>query len=148
MDTKIFFIRLNKIPDVLLNEIFQYIPKKEKLFLNKSYYLNGHHDIFLYIKKRGIENFIRTMVRKDNDFIIYNLLIENHLKWLQMTRYYYNKCIYQNYVYFLHSYSLDNESTKCRNVIQEFLERLNKNKLGFNENQHKKKPYKYIEWKH
>ena len=136
-----FYKLLNKLPDELLREIFQYIPKKELLFLNKTNYLTDHSNMFAYINKHQYENYVRCMIRCDNDFVVSNLLFENFFKWFQMKKYYYKECVYANYMYFLESYAIDHQSFKCKKVLYDFFE-----KLGLNKNRHKKKIIRYIKW--
>jgi hypothetical protein len=78
------------------------------------------------------------MIRQDNAFVFEQLLTENYVKWLNMRDYYHKDCIYINYLIFLESYIIDNESLKCKKIIDELF-----TELGFNKNQHKKKSFKY-----
>jgi hypothetical protein len=59
-----------------------------------------------------------------------------------MREYYYKDRIFSNYLIFLETYALDNDSIKCKNAIKELFEI-----LGLNKNQHKKNAIKYIRWK-
>ena len=59
-----------------------------------------------------------------------------------MKNYYYKNGIHSNYIVFLESYAIDNESVKCRKIIGELFE-----ELGLRKNQHKKNSIKYIRWK-
>ena len=112
------------------------------IFLNKDNYLKNNYLIRRYIRKNETESYIRHMVRQDNYFVFEHLLVENTEKWLKMKKFYYKNIIYSNYLKFLESYCIDNESTKCRILItQLFYE------LGLSKNQHKKKNSKYIRWR-
>ena len=82
------------------------------------------------------------MVRQDNHFVFKQMLTENFGRWTNMKKYYYKNCIYFNYIYFLESYAIDNESPKCRKIILELFE-----ELGLRKNQHKKNVNRYIRWK-
>jgi hypothetical protein len=82
------------------------------------------------------------MIRQDNDFVFKQLLKENYQRWLNMKKCYYKNCIYSNYITFLESYAIDNESTKCRKLIIDLFQ-----ELGLSKNQHKKNVSKYIRWK-
>jgi len=142
-DSMIFFKNIDNLPIELIELIFDYVPKIVKLFLSKQIYLEDHWIVRKYINKRDIENYIRAMIRQDNSFVFNQLLIENEKKWLNMTKYYYKNCIYGNYLIFLNSYSLENESTKCRKIIIKLLE-----ELGLSKNRFKKKNIiSYIRWK-
>lgn len=144
-NNKIDFLKnIDSLPDVLIIEIYEYIPKTVKLFLTKENYLQYHYLLKEYINKKNknIEKYFRTMVRQDNDFVFKELLVENYKKWFNMTNYYYNSCIYRNYITFIESYAIENESIKCRKIINNLFE-----ELGLSKNQHKKNIIKYIRWK-
>jgi hypothetical protein len=144
-NNKICFLKnIDSLPDVLIIEIYEYIPKIVKLFLTKENYLQYHYLLKEYINKKNknIEKYFRTMVRQDNDFVFQELLVENYKKWFNMTNYYYNSCIYRNYITFIESYAIENESIKCRKIINNLFE-----ELGLSKNQHKKNIIKYIRWK-
>lgn len=139
---KDFLKNIDKLPEVLVDIVYSYIPKSVTLFLTKENYMKDHHLIRQYINKIKIEQYIRAMVRQDNDFVFKQLLVENFKRWLNMKKYYYKECIYGNYLNFLESYSIDNQSTKCRKIISVFLE-----EQGLSKNQHKKNTIRYIRWK-
>lgn len=133
------FVKLNKLPDELINLVVEFMPILTTLFLCKTNYIIYHHLIRQYIPKYKIEEYIRFMVRHDNDFVFYYLLVENEKKWIQMRDYYHRSCIYANYLYFLRSYALDNGSEKCYKILIEKFE-----ELGLIKNQHKKNLIRYL----
>ena len=137
-----FLKNVDKLPDDMIYEIYAYLPKIVTMFLTKENYLKDHHLLKTLTNKRHIENYIRTMVRQDNEFVFKQLLVENYHRWIQMTKYYYKNCIYTNYLTFIESYAIDNESSNCRRLICEFLL-----ELGLSKNQHKKNIVKYIRWR-
>lgn len=135
--------KIRYLSDELIEIISSYTPRIIKVFLSKKTYLEDHWLVRNHIDKRNIENYIRTMIRQDNSFVFKQLLLENEKKWLNMKKYYYKNCIYANYLIFLESYSIDNESTKCRKLIIDLLE-----ELGLSKNRFKKKNIiSYIRWK-
>jgi hypothetical protein len=136
-----FFKNVDKLPDVLIDIIYDYIPKCVTMFLTKKNYKEEHYLLRKFINKRKVEQYIRRMVRQDNDFVFKQLLVENNYKWLNMRKYYYKECIYGNYLNFLESYAIDNKSEKCRKIILDFFE-----EQGLSKNQHKKKTNRYIRW--
>ena len=133
---------ISLLPHELTNIIFSYIPKKVTMFLTKDIYIKEHFFIRNYINKNLIEDYIRTMIRQDNHFVIRQLLVENFIRWISMKNYYYKNCIYANYILFLKSYAMDNESYKCTKIIMKLCE-----EQGLSKNQHKKNVIKYIRWK-
>jgi hypothetical protein len=139
---KDFFNNINKLPNELVEIVYNYIPKSITMFLTKKMYIEDHHLIRKIINRRNIEKYIRSMVRQDNDFVFKLLLVENFKRWINMTKYYYKECIYGNYLNFLESYTIDNQATKCRKLLIDLFE-----EQGLSKNQHKKKTIKYIRWK-
>jgi hypothetical protein len=141
-EPKYFFNNLNKLPDYLMDIIYEYIPEIVKIFLTKKSYLENHYLIRKYIPKQSIENYIRAIVRQDNHFVFKQIFLENYKRWLNMKKYYYRQCIYANYINFLESYAIEHDSTKCRQIMIKIFE-----ELGLCKNQHKKKIINYIRWK-
>jgi hypothetical protein len=135
--------KVERLPEDVLHIIKSFIPIKIGMFLTKINYIE-HHCLFKnYIDKRNIENYIRDMVRQDNDFVFTQILNENYKRWLAMKKYMYKSCIYANYIIFVDSYCIENKATNCRFLINKKLE-----ELGLSKNQHKKNAIKYIRWKH
>ena len=64
--------KINKLPNELINLIKEYIPKQKLAFTNKTNYLLYHKLIKSTIK--NYENYIRDMIRRDNDFV-FNLIL-------------------------------------------------------------------------
>jgi hypothetical protein len=138
----IFFLEnVEKLSYELIDIIYSYIPKSVIIFLTREKYIKEHYLLRSFINKRYIEQYIRTMVRQDNDFVFNLLLVENYNRWLNMKKYYYKECIYGNYINFLESYAIDNKSLKCRKIIINLFE-----EQGLNKNQHKKNVIRYIRW--
>ncbi len=139
---KDFFKNVDKLPYVLIDIVYSYIPKSVTIFLTKKNYIEGHNLIRGFIDRKKIEQYIRAIVCNDNDFVFKCLLVENYKRWLNMKKYYYKECIYGNYLNFIESYAIENESTKCRKIIGDFLE-----EQGLSKNQHKKNSIRYIRWR-
>lgn len=136
------FNYIDILPYELVDIIYEYLPKNVSMFLTKSNYMKDHFLIRSFINKKHIEKYIRTMIKQDNEFVFRYLLVENYERWLNMTKYYYQECIYANYLHFLEFYALENESVKCVELIVTFMK-----EQGLSKNQHKKKIIKYIKWK-
>ena len=137
-----FMQNIDRLPEELVREIYGYVPKCVTIFLTKKNYLKEHHLMINMINRGNIENYIRAMVRQDNDFVFKQLLVEHSKRWFEMKKCYYQHYIYSNYITFLETYALENESTKCRNLITELFQ-----EQGLGKNQHKKNVIKYIRWK-
>ena len=136
-----FFKNIDNLPEELTFSVSSYIPAVAKIFLNKELYFKYHHLFKDYINRKQLENYIRTTIRQDNDFVFNQLLLENRSKWFNMKKYLYQDSIYANYIYFLKLYCVENQSTKCKQLIISLL--LN---LGLSKNQHKKNIIRNIRW--
>lgn len=133
-------IRINNLPEVLVDLIKEYIPKKTLVFANRENYNLYHSYIFSYIK--NYDNYIRDMIRRDNEFVFDKIVRENYNKWNNIKQYRYKNMIFKNYFYFIINYCIENESDNCRKNINIFLK-----EHGLNKNLHKKNIVKYIKWK-
>lgn len=141
MSNEIFFFKkINNLPYDIIEQIKQFIPKKILVFLNKSNYLLYHYTIKNYIT--NYENYIRDTIRRDNDFVFNNILIENYKKWLTIKKYTYKNIIFNNYLNFTNHYCIENDSTKCKKMLLVFMK-----EHGLCKNQHKKNIVKHIRWK-
>lgn len=133
----------NQIPQEIIDIIFHFISFKVKIFLNKHFYYHYHFYIYDFILSRNKENFIRTILRTDNQFVFQQLLTENYLKWIyDIKNYKYKNFAYKSYIYFLKDFCLFNDSFQCSNLLNEFLEKHN-----LCQNQHKKNTVRNIRWK-
>ena len=141
-NVKDFFMNIKTLPDELEDIVYSYIPKTATIFITKENYLTSHHLVRSLVNIKHIENYIRSMVRQDNDFVFKLLLVENYNRWLNMKKYYYKECIFNNYLMFLVSYAIDNESTKCIKLLTELFE-----EEGLSKNRNKKNANRYIRWK-
>jgi hypothetical protein len=135
-----FFISLNKLPEFIVLTIYDYIPRKYLVFTNKENYELYHY--YLKSSINNYENYIRTMVRKECDFVFKIIIYENLKIWKNLKQYQYKGIIYKNYLYFILNYCIDNESTKCKELARKLI-----SQEGMSKNQHKKNICKYINGK-
>jgi hypothetical protein len=129
-----------RLPVELVRYIKEYIPKKSFVFTNRENY-NLYHSL---IKPSIVEyeNYIRAMIRQDNEFVFKKIIEENITKWYEIRQYKYKNMIFNNYLYFVMNFCIENESNNCRKTILEFLK-----EHGLGKNLHKKNIVKYIKWK-
>lgn len=132
------------LPEVLVDIVYEYVPLSTKLFLTKKNYKENHVLVKTLIDKRQYENYIRCIVRQDNSFVFSFLINENITLWTcKIHNYLYKDSTYRNYLLFLHEYCIENESTRCKEIIDTFIEI-----LGLNKNQHKKNTPNNSRWMH
>lgn len=134
------FERIIKLPQELCDVIYSFIPTRITLFLNKQMYIKNHKIVRRYVDQ--YENYIRAMIRRDNDFVFSLLIQENFQRWLFFKKYVYKTTQFSNYVYFLLEYCIENDSDKCKQIVNNYIV-----KSGLSENQHKKNTTKNIRWR-
>jgi len=127
------------LPDEIINIIFEYIPKISLVFVNTAYYTLFHHKLKKHITL--YESYTRDVIRRDNDFVFQQILRENEDRLIKCTNYRYKNMVFNNYIYFLKYFCMENESEKCRKIIMDELIKRNLCK-----NLHKKNIVKYIKW--
>jgi hypothetical protein len=126
--------------DVVLYEIFPYLRDEQLMCLNKTYFTRFH--VCFKHKILGIkyENYIRRTVRHDHFFIFERILEENFVKWRSMKKYEYKSYIFDTYLHFLIQFCIDNDSHKCRELINK------KASSALNKNWHKNSKIRSIIW--
>ena len=117
---------IKQLPEVLENIIKSFIPIQVQYQLTKKNYIQYRKFIKQHIYKiNQCENYIRDTIRKNHDFVFYFILKENYNQWIQRKKYHYKDLCYKNYLCFLENYCIQNQSTKCRTILQN----MNKQKL-------------------
>lgn len=134
---------LNIFPPEIINIIKSFIPNISLVFVNKEYYTKYHSLLkYLILKQNNYEKYIRNIIRRDLGFAFQYILNDNINHFLNIKNYPYKNIIYKNYLYFLSDYCIQNNSTNCRNVLNEFFKQ---HRLC--QNRHKKNTYIHIRWK-
>lgn len=128
---------ISELPDVIIDIIFEYIPKKNLIFLNTTYYKMYHHTLKKHI--RLYESYNRDVIKRDNEFVFKQIIRENNDMLINCTNYRYKDMIFTNYIYFLQYFCIEHNSDKCRELL---IEELSKRNLC--KNLHKKNIVKYI----
>ena len=132
-------MKISDLPDDVINLIKEFLPRKSYVFVNKTFYNLYHHtirrDILLY------ENYVRDMIRRDNEFVFEKIIVENMDTWLKNKQYRYKNMIFNNYIYFIMNYCIENNSDRCREILIHYLK-----KRDLCRNLHKKNVVKYIKW--
>ncbi len=132
--------KINSLPDDVIYIIFEYIPKKNLIFIDSLHYNLYHHLIRPSIKL--YESYIRDMIKRDNYYVFNRLLRDNVDNWIKHRQYIYRDMVFSNYIYFVLHFCSENNSHMCRNIL---IEELSKRNLWIN--LHKKNIVKYIKWR-
>lgn len=130
---------ISDLPDDIINLIKEFIPRQTLVFISKTYYDLYHHTIKNTIPL--YENYIRDMIRRDNHIVFEKVIGENIDLWIKNRQYRYKNMIFNNYIYFIVHYCIENNSDRCREIIHEYLK-----KRDLCRNLHKKNVVKYIKW--
>ena len=91
---------------------------------------------------KNYDNYIRDTIRRDNSFVFEKIIKDNSERWFKTNEYIYKNIIFKKYIYFAMYFCIENESPKCKIVIDKLF-----GEVGLNKNQHKKNFIKYIKWK-
>ena len=129
-----------ELPDDIIHLIKEFIPVNKLVFINKKHYNLYHHTI-----KNAIilfENYVRDVVARDNQFVFQKIIEENMDLWTKNKQYMYKNMIFNNYIYFIMHFCIENDSEKCQNLLVKEL-----SKRDLCRNLHKKNVVKYIKWR-
>jgi hypothetical protein len=130
---------ISLLPNEIINEILEYIPKQNLIFVNSTYYNLYHCLLKNYIPI--YESYVRDMIRKDIFFVFKQIIRDNINTWIKNRQYRYKDMVFSNYIYFVLYYCIENNSERCRNILMEELLKRN-----LCRNLHKKNIIKYIKW--
>ena len=130
---------ISDLPDDIINLIKEFIPRQTLVFTSKTYYDLYHHTIKNTIPL--YENFVRDIIRRDNHVVFEKVIGENIDLWMKNRQYRFKNMIFNNYIYFIVYYCIENNSERCREIIHEYLK-----KRDLCRNLHKKNVVKYIKW--
>jgi len=131
------------LPKEIIMTIGAFLPPKTLMWLNKVFYVKFHKNVRSMINRNLYDNYIRDMIRLDNSFVFYFIVKENMKRWtICIKNLVYKNVYYPNFASFVIDYCIQNNATKCRNIVTEFL-----NTSGLSKNQHKKNRYLNIRWR-
>ena len=118
------------LPDDIIKIIWEKTAAKYKIFINKENYIrfNSLIDENIY----NYDSYTRDIIRNDYAYVFYYMIQRYFDGWLHLCNYRYDGVMYTNYIHFLLFYSDQNNSSKCKNLIN----------LQFNLSRLKKKLYK------
>lgn len=128
-------------PIDVMKIIFEYINVKTLLWVSRKYYIRYHNILTSNMLRKNYneESYLRNIIKKDYYFVFERNIEERIYKWISIKNPIYNNAVYKNYVYFLISYCIDKNATRCKNILIEHMKQ-----LGLYENIKNKKLYKKI----
>ena len=131
------------LPEDMIGEIYEYIPITTLYALNKILFARYYQIIVsrYTINDPTFQRYIRHIIRQDCHFQLVYLLQDNFLTWDKPLSWKYKQNTFPSYIVFLRLLCNDHNSQRCKNLINEYLERSICNKKI-----HKKIRYKNTKW--
>lgn len=123
--------RINKLPEELVREIYDYIPGIVKVFLNKNSYKIYHSLIKIKLVEQNLyDSYIRDVIRNDYNFLFLEICLENTAIWVKPKKCTYKNKMFSTYSDLLENLCIESQSTRCRNILQEifYISALSKNR--------------------
>ena len=112
----ILFQKIRRLPDEMINEIFQYIPNHVISWTSRENYIKYHY-LTKYKLTIEYDTYMRNIIRKNFYFVFSRNLEENFEKWIMPKKTLYKKNIYSCYLSFIWDICNEYESTSCKNTI-------------------------------
>lgn len=137
-----YLLLLQKMPEDIVRVVSEFLPIKTIMWLNKSFYIKYHKNVRSMIAPKLYDNYIRDMVRLDNSFVFKFIAKENIMRWICNKNIVYKNVSYPDFLSFLNDFTINNNSTNCRNLLKTIFD-----EMGLSKNQHKKNRYVNIRWR-
>ena len=141
-DIKIDFYKKNLLlqirlllPTDIVCIIYNYLISYIRSLLQKSEYIK----LIPYISSQKYNSYTRFIIKNDYDFVFSKLMDQNWINWSKTTKYFYNNNTFNNYVQFINTYAIKNNSQKIRKKLMEY----NKNRVN---KKPKKTSQRTIKW--
>ena len=120
---------MEKIPDEILQEIFYFIPSSTKKLLNKKLFKSHYFVIVTQTKiNTQYHNYMRHLLHNNCYLHIQINLDIHYIKFLKLKRWRYKNKTYPNYLMFMKSFALYNDSQKTYQLLKDYLHPSKKNK--------------------
>ena len=133
--------RIQLLPVDIINYIKEYVPFITIIFLEKNTYIL-YHDYIVYKILGKIEKYIRFIIRNDFEFVLNQMMHTYYKKWINQQKYLYKDTIYYNYLSFILFFITENNSNKCKRLLNDHLK-----KHGISKNLYKNNTFINKRWK-
>ena len=101
------------LPDDTKDIIKKYITNEKKSILSKTYF-NQYYDV---PDKRLLRRLLLNVIRRDHDFVFKKLFTNYYNQFKKTIRYRYDGKTYKHFAEFLKFRIIENQSTKCKNIL-------------------------------
>ena len=133
------FDLVQKLPDDIIEIIWNKLNHKNKIFLNKENYTKFNYLIDGLVTNHG--SYIRDIIRNDYSFSFQYILERRFIHWLHKLNYKFANIIYPDYINFILNYCASNNSSNCGYLIN-----LQLNLSGLKKEWRKNSRIKYNKW--
>ena len=113
------------LPDDIIGVVWDMLDNDAKIMLNREFFFRYNYVCYNKMSIYNKYGYDRVMMRNDDSFIFKDVLDNNGKRWLSNKQYAYNNQIHKNYLYFLLCLIYENNSSRCNEIMNKFL---NKNK--------------------
>ena len=136
-------MELAKMPEDIIGVIYEFLPITTLYTLNKNLFSLHYPTVLSTASATKFKSYVRNIIRNDYDFKLSHLLKLNYQKWNKQSSWKYKRHTFPSYMVFLKLLSTEYNSTRCRQLIDNYL----KNDLSLSKKKkHKKIRHKNIKW--
>ena len=132
-------MNLQKLPLVLVAEIYKFIPLKTLVLCSKDNWIN-YYNFFLKTKQLN-QSYLRNILRKDLNFVFSYYLQYYFKKFIKPRKIKYNSYIFSTYMNLIRHITITYDSQKCYQIVLDFEE-----KNAIDKKKYKKKKIKLNKW--
>lgn len=109
--------KIVKLPEDMVNTIFDFLPPMALVFTNTKNYQENHYVIKESLDIYKYDVYVKYMIRSDNYMAFNEILNENYDKWLNIKNFIYKNKTYDDYTCFIKDYCIINDSQKCYDIL-------------------------------
>lgn len=112
----------NKLPDELLDCIFEYIPNTLKASLNTSLYKIHCNEFIQRITRnpRAYRKYLKVIIRRDDNYTLNRFMQYDGTKWLNMKRWM-EEGLHPSFFHFLRYFSFRHQCMRCYHLMNGYL---------------------------
>ena len=136
-------MELKEMPEDVLGVIYDFLPIATIYTLKKNLFALHYPTVISRLSPTKFQSYVRNIIRNDYDFQLLYLLKQNFQKWNKQSSWKYKHHTFPSYMVFLKLLSIEYNSTRCRQLIDNYL----KDNISLSKKKkHKKIRHKNIKW--
>tara|TARA_B100000927_G_C16475940_1_gene473337 strand:- start:108 stop:509 length:402 start_codon:yes stop_codon:yes gene_type:complete len=121
---------METLPTDIIIEIKEYIPHNILYNVSKSYFDKYYTEIIsnYSLKNKNFKKYVLNIIKKDCIFQFRLLINSNFTTWLNTKKWIFKNITYFNYLEFMKYISIENNSNKCLEILNNKLNKTSKKK--------------------